>query len=138
MLSSPYLQSPVFDKNEKPPKRILLVDDDLLVRGCMRRYLEGQGYHCTEADNGAMALNTLANRTFSLIITDNQMPVMDGITFLETLYARQQGSTPVIIVTGRVTSSLTQRAHHIGITSIIEKPCTLGILSEAIVESIEA
>ena len=138
MLPSPCIESPAFDvMADRPKKHILLVDDDKPIRECMRQFLELQGFHCTVADNGATALKTLTNHSFSLIITDNQMPVMDGITFLETLYAESQQPVPVIIVTGHLTSSLVQRAHRIGVTSIFEKPCAFETLSDAIAQVIE-
>ncbi len=113
-------------------KHVLLVDDDVAVRGCIRQFLEMQGYSCTEADNGAIALEKLKAKSFSLIITDNQMPVMDGISFLETHYAKDHATTPVIIVTGHLTSSLKERAQRIGIKNIFEKPCAFTTLSQAI------
>ena len=114
-------------------QHILLVDDDLAVRQCVRQFLELQGYSCTEADNGAMALEELARQSFSLIITDNQMPTLDGISFLETYFQQKENPTmPVIIVTGHLTPSLQARAAEIGVTKIFEKPCSFEVLSDTI------
>ncbi|MGB0910019.1 MAG: response regulator [Nitrospirales bacterium] len=118
---------------KKATPHILLVDDDVTIRRCVRQYLELQGYDCTEADNGKIALHELAKRSFSLIITDNQMPTLDGISFLETYYHNQDnGRTPVIMVTGNLTDSLRDRAKQIGITKVFEKPCSFKDLENAI------
>ncbi|WP_447971068.1 response regulator [Nitrospira sp. M1] len=118
-------------------KHILLVDDDSIVRGCIREFLELQGYHCTEAHNGAIALEALANNSFSLIITDNQMPVMDGIAFLEAHHANEGCLTPTIMVTGNLTPTLEARAARIDVKSVFEKPCSFETLLEAISDAIE-
>ncbi|GJL54067.1 MAG: hypothetical protein NPIRA02_11990 [Nitrospirales bacterium] len=123
--------------SDTPVKHILLVDDDAMVRSCVREFLELQGYQCTEAQNGAIALETLAHHSYSLIITDNQMPVMEGIAFLEAHYDNEERSTPAIMVTGNVTPTLLARATQIGVTSVFEKPCSFDTLLEAIATTIE-
>ncbi len=113
-------------------KHILLVDDDMAIRGCIRQLLEHQGYVCTEADNGADALAKVDSNSFSLIISDNQMPIMDGISFLEAHYRISPSPIPVIMVTGQLTDTLRLRAHNIGVRTIFEKPCNFHSLSHAI------
>ncbi len=122
---------------KQAPPHILLVDDDVTIRQCIRQYLELQGYLCTEADNGAIALEELAKHSFSLIITDNQMPTLDGISFLETHYHEHaKRLTPVIMVTGHLTASLRARAKLIGVTAVFEKPCSFKDLENAITKII--
>ena len=114
-------------------QHILLVDDDSAVRKCIRLFLESQGYRCTEADNGVTALEELARHRYSLIITDNQMPTLDGISFLEEHYKEHvHQPTPAIIVTGFLSDSLQSRADHIGVTSVFQKPYSFDDLSNAI------
>ncbi len=67
--------------------RILLVDDHPLNRRVGRLFLEPQGYHITEAENGQQALDKLANAEFDLILLDIHMPVLDGIETLKRLRA---------------------------------------------------
>ena len=120
-------------------KHILLVDDDTAIRDCFRQFFEILGYQCSEADNGALALKQLDSQSFSLIITDNQMPVMDGISFLESHYhTYKERAVPVIIVTGQLTSTLKTRARNLGIKTIFEKPCNLESLSLAVKAILEA
>jgi CheY-like chemotaxis protein len=59
-------------------KRILLVDDEEPLRACVRMMLELDGHRVTEANNGAEALSLFTMGEFDLVITDFEMPVMDG------------------------------------------------------------
>ncbi|MCG8671359.1 MAG: response regulator, partial [Pseudomonadales bacterium] len=82
--------------------RILLVDDSLSARMIIRQYLEivgCQGAEFTEASNGKKALEILKEQKFDLIVTDMNMPVMDGNEFLHRLKASPKlQAIPVIIV----------------------------------------
>ena len=64
-------------------KMILVVDDSASLRQVVSIALKGAGYEVTEACDGADALTKLAGNKFHLIITDVNMPNMDGITFLK-------------------------------------------------------
>src|SRR5690242_13475156 len=59
-------------------KRILIVDDEEQLRACLRTMLELEGHHVTEATNGAEAWKLFSIGEFDLVITDFQMPVMEG------------------------------------------------------------
>ncbi|HVV73151.1 MAG TPA: response regulator [Verrucomicrobiae bacterium] len=68
----------VLEQDAVRGKRILLVDDEEPIRLCLRLMLEAEGYHVTEASDGVMALNLFVAGGFDLVITDFQMPVMEG------------------------------------------------------------
>jgi len=59
-------------------KRILIVEDEEPLRACLRMMLELEGYQVAEASNGAVALKLFNTGEFDLVITDFQMPVMEG------------------------------------------------------------
>lgn len=59
-------------------RRILVVDDQESIRLCLRIMLESEGHRVTEASNGAEALRLFTVGEFDLVITDYQMPVMEG------------------------------------------------------------
>lgn len=59
-------------------KRVLVVDDEEPFRACVRMMLELDGHQVTEANNGAEALNLFTIGEFDLVITDFEMPVMEG------------------------------------------------------------
>jgi two-component system, chemotaxis family, chemotaxis protein CheY len=80
-------------------KTILIVDDASLVRLYYRSTLERAGFRIEEAFNGVEALEKLQSAPIDLLIVDINMPLMDGLTMLQTL--RQQGlpiaATPALI-----------------------------------------
>ena len=84
------------------PRVALVVDDSMLVRHCVSRYLEQRGFTVHAACNGVDGLEKLSELDVDLIVTDMQMPHMDGHQFITELKKRP-GSTviPIIIVTGR-------------------------------------
>ncbi|MCA9422478.1 MAG: response regulator, partial [Nitrospira sp.] len=78
-----YQNSPKHDPPKPPIKeRILLVDDDRHHRACLKEFLELRGYVCSEAGNGMEGLEIIQKDSVSIIITDNNMPQMDGLDFI--------------------------------------------------------
>lgn len=84
---------------ESPQKRVLVVDDSLTVREVERRLLENSGYDVTVAVDGMDGWNTLQLERFDLIISDIDMPRMNGIEFIRKIKGDPAlKDTPVIIV----------------------------------------
>jgi two-component system, chemotaxis family, sensor histidine kinase and response regulator WspE len=80
-------------------KRILVVDDSLTVREVERRLLEGHGYEVTAAVDGMDGWNTLQGSAFDLVVTDIDMPRMDGIELVRRIKGAPHTSRiPVMIV----------------------------------------
>ena len=80
-------------------KSVLVVDDSLTVREVERRLLENRGYEVTVAVDGMDGWNDLQSSHFDLVVTDVDMPRMDGIELLKRIKASAPtASTPVIIV----------------------------------------
>jgi DNA-binding response OmpR family regulator len=85
--------------------KILLVDDDTNMRSMVARALTGDGHHVTEAGDGETALETMAKSPdFHVLVTDVQMPGMDGLT----LASRASSASPTLRVI--VISALEQQA----------------------------
>ncbi len=83
----------------KPPKRILAVDDSLTVREVERKILEAKGYDVTTANNGVEGLNAAMAEIFDLIVTDVDMPRMNGIELVRKLKSDPKlADIPVMIV----------------------------------------
>lgn len=80
--------------------KILIVDDDLFVREMLSSILEGSGYSTIVAENGLEALNMcIADQNIDLIVSDVNMPVMNGIQLIKEI--RKRGlEVPIIMVTG--------------------------------------
>ena len=102
--------------------RVLIVDDDEDIRQALSDALTLRGYHCVAADHGESALRCLDSDRFHLVISDYQMPIMDGVQLLEALKQRRTLSPPVILLTGSKSEELRRRAFELGAYAVIAKP----------------
>lgn len=80
-------------------RRILIVDDELELRGMVRRYLESEGFEIVEASNGAEGLDRIRATSPDLVILDIGLPDVDGIELLRQIRGRSE--VPVIMLTAR-------------------------------------
>ncbi|HVK81578.1 MAG TPA: response regulator [Verrucomicrobiae bacterium] len=102
---------------------ILTVDDSSSIRVAIRIALSGAGYTVSEAENGAAGLEKAKAGAFDLIITDLNMPVMDGLTMIEEIrkVPALQG-LPIIFLTTESDEAMKARAKAAGATGWITKP----------------
>lgn len=104
-------------------KRILIVDDSVSMRGMLRSALSGSELDVIEATNGPEALATLDRQTVDLIITDVNMPGMDGISLVRAIRQRPATKlTPVLILTTECGAEIKQAGREAGATGWIVKP----------------
>jgi FlaA1/EpsC-like NDP-sugar epimerase/lipopolysaccharide/colanic/teichoic acid biosynthesis glycosyltransferase/ActR/RegA family two-component response regulator len=104
-------------------KLILLVDDDPDARSAVKATLENEGYVCVEVEHGAAAIEWLKHGQADLVITDNHMPVLGGLDFLQQLKDRTEGNLPpVIVLSGHVDWS-NEDALRVGACAVYRKPC---------------
>lgn len=83
----------------RPGKRVLVVDDSLTVREVQRRLLENNGYQVDTAVDGMDGLNALVAGEYDLVVTDVDMPRLNGIALVERIRANKaMASLPVMIV----------------------------------------
>lgn len=80
-------------------KRILIVDDEQMLRECLRDLLSQRGCIVFEASNGEEALKLLEVQSVDLILTDVDMPVKNGLEFLKE-FRQKNFTTPVAIMSG--------------------------------------
>jgi len=108
-------------------KKILIVDDEENARIGLSKLLSQEGYQVSAVGNGYEALEFLGNEQVSLVITDINMPEMDGLVFLRELN-REYPSTDVIMITayGGVESYL--EAMNLGAFEYLNKPIRLNEL----------
>jgi len=115
------------------PKKILLVDDSKSVRTIATIALRDAGYEVMEAADGLQALGKLDGTQFNLIISDVNMPVMDGITFLKELRRHAAGRfTPVIMLTTESGEDRKQEGRAAGAKAWIVKPFQPATLVDAV------
>lgn len=107
------------------PKRILAVDDSRTMRDMIAFTLRGAGYDVTEAEDGVKALAALAAGAVDTILTDINMPNMDGITLIKNVRANPKfKTTPIIILTTESDPAKKAEGKAAGATAWIVKPFT--------------
>lgn len=116
---------------------LLLVEDDDLVRSALTRALNRTGvFAVTPAENGEQALALLDTQPADAILTDLQMPVMDGLTLLGHLLERGV-ATPVAVMTGQhITPELAARLQAYGIAATFTKPIDISTLVDELQRSL--
>jgi two-component system chemotaxis response regulator CheY len=101
----------------------LVVDDSATMQEMVSFTLSKAGFAVTRAGNGQEALGRLAAAKFDLIITDLNMPVMDGITFIKSLRALPACRfTPVLMLTTEGSDERKQQGRAVGATGWLTKP----------------
>ena len=109
--------------------RVLVVDDDDLVREVVVAVLRGTGHDVESARNGAEAVERVADHSngFDLVLMDVQMPVMDGWSTIAELRARGC-NTPLLMMSGHATEA--EAIQH-GAQALLPKPFDHALLVEA-------
>jgi len=112
---------------------ILAVDDSTSLRQMVAFTLKGSGFEVIEAVDGQDALDKLRERPVDLVLTDQNMPRMDGITLVKHLRAQPQyHATPILILTTESGDEMKQVGRAAGATGWLEKPFDPRRLVEAI------
>ncbi|MBI2002575.1 MAG: response regulator [candidate division NC10 bacterium] len=104
------------------PARLLVVEDSLIARDLERTILESAGFQVEAAVDGVDALEKLGSGDFDLIITDIEMPRMDGFELLGRIRAQERTrGLPVIVVTNREKAEDKRRGMELGADAYILK-----------------
>jgi len=113
--------------------KVLVVDDDRLVRRFMCESLRSLQYHVTEAESGAQALATMERERFDLLLVDFAMPGMNGAEAARLAQERQPG-IKVLMVSGYADSAAVEAA--LGTARQLRKPFDLAELGAAVAETL--
>ena len=109
-------------------RTILIVDDSETSRMIIRKCFSMNGddeSHFLEAGDGIHALSTLVDTSVDLVITDLNMPRMDGLTLLRKLRKGEKTKNlPVVVITSMGNDQLDQELRDLAVTGIIRKPLT--------------
>ena len=116
--------------------RILIVDDKEMMRDSVATTLARKGHAITVANSGSVALQKIGSRSFDAVITDLQMPGMDGIELLEQIQAQDE-QMPVVLMTAFGTIETAVAAMKQGAYDYITKPFTGDELLVAVERAIE-
>jgi DNA-binding NtrC family response regulator len=107
-----------------PKYKILLVDDEELIRELVYTILSNLNHACITAKNGVDALDKMKRERFDAVITDIKMPEMDGIILTREI-ARQYPGTPVMVMTGFEEEYTAGTAISEGAKEFIKKPFSI-------------
>jgi two-component system, chemotaxis family, chemotaxis protein CheY len=114
-------------------KKIMIVDDSASIRQVISITLQSAGYEFIEATDGNDALKKLDGTRVHLILSDINMPNMDGITFVtEVKKLAKYKFTPIIMLTTEVNQAKKEAAKEAGAKAWVTKPFQPKILLEAI------
>jgi two-component system, chemotaxis family, chemotaxis protein CheY len=104
-------------------KSILVVDDTRSMRKMVAAILAGAGYEVAEAGDGEEALELAQGRRFDLVVTDHNMPKMDGVTLVKALRQRPDyDAVALIVLSTEVDPVLKQKGREAGATGWMAKP----------------
>jgi len=119
-----------------PSRRVLIVDDSIGMRTYMRTILSAVGFRCEEAVDGADAFQKMLGVHYDLVVTDLEMPHMDGYALLSAiglLPAAQKA--PVVVCSARLDTGLPIQRPELRLAAkLIEKPVDARVLIGAVNE----
>jgi CheY-like chemotaxis protein len=111
--------------------RVLVVDDSPAIREAMSRILSRAGYIVDVAEDGARAWDMARELRYDAVLTDLEMPRLDGFGLIEKLRSHPPlQSVPVVIISSRTSTINKKRARDLGVSSFLAKPITRRKLTE--------
>ena len=120
---------------DNPPQRILIVDDEQVIRTMFTAFL-GEKYICDTAASCDQALAHLATNTYALVMSDIQMPGRSGVELLREIRNRYP-DTAVIMISGIDRPQRIRDALQVGAIDYLTKPCELEVLGFSIERALE-
>jgi signal transduction histidine kinase/ActR/RegA family two-component response regulator len=127
--------APQPDDTGAAPRRVLLVEDNLVNQKLAMALLKRGGYHVTVANNGLEAVQACATQSFSVVLMDMQMPVMDGLEATRTIRqneAQQAGRShvPIVAMTANAMRGDREACLEAGMDDYLSKPIDAPLLQE--------
>lgn len=108
-------------------QKVLVVDDDPLMRELMADFLEAVGFEVRTAQDGRAGLNALGECHFDIILSDFRMPGMSGIE-MAAVVRQTDPVIPIILITGDAYALESEAVARAGITRVLPKPLKLNEL----------
>lgn len=113
--------------------KILIVDDDPTTRKLIGLFLKAKGYAVAYAENGLDGIEKIGMENPNLIITDLNMPYMDGIEFVKSVRADPaRAEIPILMVTTEADPEERERAMSVGVNGYLVKPVTAETVTQNI------
>ena len=114
---------------------ILFVEDDTIIRNQLVKVLEKMGMVVHTADDGRQGLEKAQKNNYSLILTDNVMPYMNGLEMAENL-RKTKTEVPIIMISAFNHQGFQDECNMLNINAILVKPTSVNILLNNIIELI--
>lgn len=111
--------------------RLLLVEDDALIRDALRLFFESEGCRLDVLETAEEAVEAVRRREYDIVITDYRLPGMDGLQFLRELHECRP-RTMRVLLTAYMDEDVLADAFRVGVHEFIEKPFTSADIEEAL------
>jgi two-component system chemotaxis response regulator CheY len=113
--------------------KLLIVDDDKTTRKLLTLYLKAKGYDIVTAENGLDAIEKLGMDSFGVMITDMNMPYMDGIELTKNVRNDSNlNKLPIIMLTTEADNDERERAFSAGVNDYLVKPASAEQITDSI------
>lgn len=103
-------------------KKILVVEDDLMLLSLLSFRLKKEGYHVMTADNGRDAISKIKSDTPDLVISDIMMPYVSGLELTEFLKNEYKKNTLIVLISSAGQEEMVLKAFNLGADDFIAKP----------------
>ena len=123
------MESLVYNKLRK--MKILLIDDDELIRDSLTLFFGGKGVYLLSFETAEEGLKELDKHNYDIIIVDYRLQGIDGVEFFKRIREKQK-NTMKILITAYKDHSVVSEADKVGIQDIIEKPFTSRTIEQAL------
>ncbi len=130
-MSSRPVKNPPEYPQKAPPLRVLFAEDDLVAQHVVRTLLEKPGYVMVLAENGREALARYHAEPFDLVLTDVQMPEMDGVALTDAIRSLEEPTrahVPIIGITAHAKKGDREQCLAIGMDGFVSKPILPSVL----------
>lgn len=112
-------------------KKILIVDDEKNIRDILVKTLSFMGYEVAAASGGVEGLNLFLKGSFDLVLTDLEMPGLDGWTLALRVKGKSP-NTPVVLITGSEKEAVMEKLKESSVDSVVFKPFVLEDIQETV------
>jgi diguanylate cyclase (GGDEF)-like protein/PAS domain S-box-containing protein len=123
----------MLNRDDTTGPRLLIIDDDPLLRGVAANTLRHAGFQVCEAEDGVEGLTQIEHEPFDLLLLDVMMPTLDGYEVCRRVRQAHHGArVPVLMLTGLNDSASIELAYEAGATDFISKPINWTLLSHRV------